>query len=85
MHATEHAEADAFFCFAKLMAEIGDNYTRKLDFSKVGIGAAMDKMMHLLERKDKKLHKNLVIQSFMGVGTGGGAWVRGYSCFFLAQ
>ena len=35
---TEHAEADTFFCFTALMAEIGDMFTKKLDRSQAGIG-----------------------------------------------
>ena len=34
----EHAEADTFFCFSNLMVEIGDNFTKKLDRSRAGIG-----------------------------------------------
>lgn len=35
---SEHAEADSFFCFTNLMTEIGDKFTKKLDFSHSGIG-----------------------------------------------
>lgn len=35
---TEHAEADTFFCFTALMAEIGDMFTKKLDSAHLGIG-----------------------------------------------
>lgn len=34
----EHAEADTFFCFAILMAEVGHHFTKKLDHSRAGIG-----------------------------------------------
>lgn len=34
----EHAEADTFFCFSALMAEIGDVFTKKLDSAHLGIG-----------------------------------------------
>ena len=34
----EHAEADTFFCFSALMAEIGDLFTKKLDSAHLGIG-----------------------------------------------
>ena len=33
-----HAEADTFFCFTALMTEIGDKFTKKLDYSRAGIG-----------------------------------------------
>ena len=35
---SEHAEADSFFCFTNLMTEVGDKFTKKLDFSHTGIG-----------------------------------------------
>ena len=34
----ENAEADAFFCFASLMTEIGDLFTKTLDTAQTGIG-----------------------------------------------
>lgn len=34
----EHAEADTFFCFTGIMAEIGDRFTKTLDASRAGIG-----------------------------------------------
>ena len=37
----EHAEADTFFCFTALMAEIGDLFTKKLDSAHLGIGTAV--------------------------------------------
>ena len=39
---TEHAEADTFFCFTSIMAEIGDNFTKNLDDSKAGIGKELN-------------------------------------------
>ena len=38
MLSAEHAEADTFFCFSALMAEIGDVFTKKLDSAHLGIG-----------------------------------------------
>ena len=35
---TEHAEADSFWCFTNLMAEIRDNFIKHLDESECGIG-----------------------------------------------
>jgi hypothetical protein len=34
-----HAEADAFFCFTRLMSEIRDVFIKSLDDSATGIGA----------------------------------------------
>lgn len=56
----EHAEADTFFCFTALMAEIGDMFTKKLDRSQAGIGGIMSRLMKLLEKEDAELHKHLV-------------------------
>ncbi|XP_013409709.2 TBC1 domain family member 13-like, partial [Lingula anatina] len=56
----ENAEADAFFCFTNLMAEIRDNFIKTLDFdSSCGIGAEMNKLMLLLKKKDQRLHAQL--------------------------
>ena len=38
----EHAEADTFFCFTALMAEIGDFFTKKLDSAHLGIGTIIN-------------------------------------------
>jgi len=35
---TEHSEADAFFCFTNLMAEVRDHFIKSLDSSSTGIG-----------------------------------------------
>ena len=35
---SEFAEADSFFCFTNLMAEIRDNFIKTLDESQCGIG-----------------------------------------------
>ena len=34
---SEHAEADAFFCFTSIMGEIRDFFCKSLDASSVGI------------------------------------------------
>ncbi len=57
---TEHAEADTFFCFTTLMTEIGALFTKKLDFSRAGIGGAMEKLMKLVQSQDPSLHTHLV-------------------------
>ncbi|XP_003387077.1 PREDICTED: TBC1 domain family member 13-like [Amphimedon queenslandica] len=56
----EHAEADTFFCFSNLMVEIGDNFTKKLDRSRAGIGGSMNRLMTLLKDRDTEIHKNLI-------------------------
>ena len=38
---TEHAEADCFFCFTNLMADIRDFFIKTLDDSATGIQAMM--------------------------------------------
>ena len=35
---SRHAEADSFYCFTNLMAEIRDNFIKSLDDSVCGIG-----------------------------------------------
>ena len=42
---SEHAEADSFFCFTNLMTEIGDKFTKKLDFSHTGIGQPQENIV----------------------------------------
>ncbi|XP_014208110.1 TBC1 domain family member 13 [Copidosoma floridanum] len=41
----EHAEADTFFCFTNLMAEIRDFFIKSLDEAEFGINAMMDKLI----------------------------------------
>ncbi|XP_008208750.1 TBC1 domain family member 13 [Nasonia vitripennis] len=41
----EHAEADTFFCFTNLMAEIRDFFIKSLDEAEFGINAMMSKLM----------------------------------------
>lgn len=55
----EHAEADCFFCFTSLMAEIRDFFLKTLDDSACGIGAMMQRLMGLLKRRDDRLHLRL--------------------------
>ncbi|XP_058793517.1 TBC1 domain family member 13 isoform X1 [Phymastichus coffea] len=45
----EHAEADTFFCFTNLMAEIRDFFIKSLDEAEFGINAMMNKLMHELK------------------------------------
>ncbi|KAL5483710.1 hypothetical protein EMCRGX_G020117 [Ephydatia muelleri] len=57
----KYAEADTFFCFASLMTEIGDSFTRSLDHCKAGISGQLQKIMVLLKSKDPVLHKHLTV------------------------
>ncbi|XP_046547895.1 TBC1 domain family member 13-like isoform X1 [Haliotis rubra] len=51
----EYAEADSFFCFTNLMAEIRDNFIKTLDDSQCGIGNLMMKLYNYLQVKDPAL------------------------------
>jgi hypothetical protein len=57
---TEHAEADAFYCFSKLMeAEVKDSFLRKLDQTNHGIQARIKHLNELLKKMDKPLWLHL--------------------------
>ncbi|XP_078493741.1 TBC1 domain family member 13 [Ciona intestinalis] len=51
----EHAEADTFFCFTNLMAEIRDNFIKSLDTSASGIEGSMNKALCLLRETDPQV------------------------------
>mmetsp|Transcript_6766 Transcript_6766/g.11814 ORF Transcript_6766/g.11814 Transcript_6766/m.11814 type:complete len:319 (-) Transcript_6766:63-1019(-) len=53
------AEADAFFVFTSLMAEVMNNFIKTLDKSDVGVHAEMRNMNELLKAKDPQLWSNL--------------------------
>jgi hypothetical protein len=55
----EHAEADAFFCFTNLMAEIRDNFCKSLDSSDMGIVNRIHQLNELLKKKDLELWQDL--------------------------
>nr|XP_026242172.1 TBC1 domain family member 13 isoform X1 [Urocitellus parryii] len=55
----EHAEADTFFCFTNLMAEIRDNFIKSLDDSQCGITYKMEKVYSTLKDKDVELYLKL--------------------------
>ncbi|XP_038962704.1 TBC1 domain family member 13 isoform X2 [Rattus norvegicus] len=59
----EHAEADTFFCFTNLMAEIRDNFIKSLDDSQCGITYKMEKVYSTLKEKDVELYLKLQEQS----------------------
>uniref|UniRef100_A0A0V0J1E1 TBC1 domain family member 13 n=2 Tax=Schistocephalus solidus TaxID=70667 RepID=A0A0V0J1E1_SCHSO len=53
-----YAEADAFYCFNNLMAEIQSNFIRSFD-EDIGIGSKMEQMFSLLAEFDPKLAQHL--------------------------
>ncbi|XP_008842224.1 TBC1 domain family member 13 isoform X2 [Nannospalax galili] len=59
----EHAEADTFFCFTNLMAEIRDNFIKSLDDSQCGITYKMEKVYSTLKDKDMELFLKLQEQN----------------------
>ena len=48
-------EADAFFCFTNLMAEVRDHFCAKLDHTELGITAKIQNLEALLAQKDPEL------------------------------
>jgi hypothetical protein len=54
-----HAEADAFFCFTSLMAELRDVYIENLDNSDVGIQGTLKRLGGMLAAHDPQLHEHL--------------------------
>uniref|UniRef100_A0A8C4N5B9 TBC1 domain family member 13 n=1 Tax=Eptatretus burgeri TaxID=7764 RepID=A0A8C4N5B9_EPTBU len=58
----EHAEADTFFCFTNLMAEIRDNFIKSLDGTQCGIGLHMNRIYSLLHQHDSDLLLHLESQ-----------------------
>ncbi|XP_067940701.1 TBC1 domain family member 13-like [Watersipora subatra] len=59
----KHAEADSFYCFTNLMAEIRDNFIKSLDDSLCGIGGNMHAVMRSLQNYEPRLHQRLMNQS----------------------
>ncbi|XP_078323641.1 TBC1 domain family member 13-like isoform X2 [Crassostrea virginica] len=56
----EFAEADSFFCFTNLMAEIRDIFIKTLDLdAECGIGSMMTKFSHKLKDKDEFLYNRI--------------------------
>ncbi|EDQ92965.1 uncharacterized protein MONBRDRAFT_13826 [Monosiga brevicollis MX1] len=56
---SQHAEADAFFCFTNLMSEIRDVFIKTLDDSETGIGALMARLEVLLAEHRPDLAESL--------------------------
>ena len=48
----EHAEADTFFCFTNLMAEIRDFFIKTLDEAEFGINSMMSKLTNQVRAND---------------------------------
>ncbi|XP_075434737.1 TBC1 domain family member 13 isoform X2 [Ascaphus truei] len=59
----EYAEADTFFCFTNLMAEIRDNFIKSLDDSQCGITSKMERVYSTLKEKDVELYLKLQEQN----------------------
>lgn len=59
LSALDDIEADAFFCFTNLMAEIRDHFCSKLDHTELGITAKITRMEKLIEAKDPELGRML--------------------------
>lgn len=49
---SEYAEADTFFCFTNLMAEIRDFFIKSLDEAEFGINSMMSKLTHQVKEND---------------------------------
>ncbi|QDZ19806.1 Rab-GTPase-TBC domain-containing protein [Chloropicon primus] len=57
---SEHAEADAFFCFMEIMSEFRDHFCKQLDNSSSGIRATMTRLLEYLQICDWELWDHLV-------------------------
>ncbi len=60
LFAREHSEADAFWCFCNLMADMRDNFCVSLDHTTTGVGGTLLKLEELLRAHDAALHRHLV-------------------------
>jgi len=58
----EHAEADCFFCFTNLMADIRDFFIKTLDEAESGINGMMLRFMRKIKYIDSKVEARLVDQ-----------------------
>lgn len=56
----EHCEADTFFCFTNLMAEIRDVFIQSLDESESGLQGKMDAFGRTLRQHDPELADHMV-------------------------
>lgn len=55
-----HAEADTFFCFTNLMAEIRDVFIQSLDESETGLQGKMEAFSRTLQQHDPELADHMV-------------------------
>ncbi|KAE8748700.1 hypothetical protein FOCC_FOCC004503 [Frankliniella occidentalis] len=55
----KHAEADCFFCFTNLMAEIRDFFIKSLDEAECGINNMMSKLSDQLRQCDQPVYSRL--------------------------
>lgn len=55
----KHAEADCFFCFTNLMAEIRDFFIRTLDETESGINYMMSKLSECVKKNDRAVWEQL--------------------------
>lgn len=55
----EHAEADCFFCFTNLMAEIRDFFIRTLDEAESGINYMMERLIECVKKNDPAVCNHL--------------------------
>uniref|UniRef100_A0A1A9X358 TBC1 domain family member 13 n=1 Tax=Glossina brevipalpis TaxID=37001 RepID=A0A1A9X358_9MUSC len=58
----EHAEADCFFCFTALMAEVRDFFIKTLDDSEGGIKNMMKRLSQMLQERDLQIYEHLKSQ-----------------------
>ena len=57
---SRHSEADAFFCFTNLMADMRDLFIHSLDDSEIGLNGKMSKLNDLLKDHDPELWKHFL-------------------------
>ncbi len=60
LFAREHSEADSFWCFCNLMADLRDNFCVSLDHTTTGVGGTLLRLEDLLRSHDAPLHQHLV-------------------------
>lgn len=61
-YSAENAEADCFFSFTALMAEIRDFFIKSLDDSQCGIKNMMNRLSRMLQEKDIQIYERLKSQ-----------------------
>ncbi len=60
LFARDHSEADSFWCFCNLMADLRDNFCMSLDHTTTGVGGTLLRLEDLLRAHDAALHQHLV-------------------------